>query len=209
MIETPMIKKYLKDPKQNYLTFDIKYTKKESDFLDNLNITKEKYFNHTGNINDLNDEKLNNFLNGIGNNQNIEIMNKIIHKILVKIASAYKTKYCALDINVTLPTTDFDEPLEKQSFSKATLSKKSKDFLDYEPRWHKDGNFFQNSVKDSKFLTVLKGPGTLFIKKSKKVNEIYYKYFIKKINEEKKLNDFNKDIYDKYNKIYVREFKDF
>ena len=26
-------------------------------------------------------------------------------------------------------------------------------------------------------MTVLKGPGTLFIKKSKKVNEIYYRYY--------------------------------
>ncbi len=186
MIKTTLIKDFLKKPKQNYLTFDIKYTKKESDYLDNLNITKKTCFDHTGNIDNFDNDKLNIFLNDIGDNQNIDILNKIIHKILKKITSAYQTKYCWMIIRVTLPTDDYDEP-----------------------RWHKDGNFFQNPIKDtSKFLTVLKGPGTLFIKKSKKVNEVFYKYFMKKREEYKKLGyGHNEEIEDKYKKIYVKEFK--
>jgi len=39
---------------------------------------------------------------------------------------------------------------------------------DYDiPRWHKDGNFFpqnNNETSTSKFVTVMKGPGTLLIK---------------------------------------------
>jgi len=163
MIKTSMIKKYLKDPKKNYLTFDIKYTKKELDYLDNLNITKKITFNYTGNIDNFDNDKLNNFLNDIGDNENIDILNKIIHKILVKITSAYQTKYCWMTIRVTIPTDEYDEPLEKLCFSKATLPKKSLDFLDNEPIWHKDGNFFQNPIKETfKFLTVLKG--TIFKK---------------------------------------------
>jgi hypothetical protein len=189
MIKTSMIKEYLKDPKQNYLTFNIKYSKKELDYLDNLNIIKKTTFNFTGNIDDFNNNKLNKFLNSIGDNQNINILNNIIYKLLKKITSAYQTKYCWMTIRVTLPMNDYDEP-----------------------RWHKDGNFFQNPIKEtSKFLTILKGPGTLFIKKSKKVNEIYNKYQIIKYEEKKKLGnyDYNEEFENKYKKIYVKEFKDF
>jgi hypothetical protein len=39
---------------------------------------------------------------------------------------------------------------------------------DYDiPRWHKDGNFFPHNKEEtstSKFVTVMKGPGTLLIK---------------------------------------------
>ena len=184
-----MIKKYLKDPKKNYLTFGIKYTKKESDYLDNFNITNGANFDHYGNIDNLDDNKLNNFLNDIGNNQNIDIINKIIHKIVKKITSAYQTKYCWMTIRVTLPTTAYDEP-----------------------RWHKDSNFFKDpNVESTKFLTVLKGPGTLFIKKSKKMNELYYKILMEKFEEIKKLGNigYNREIQEKYKKIFITKFKDF
>lgn len=184
-----MIKKYLKDPKKNYLTFGIKYTKKELDYLDNFNITKWVNFRHSGNIDNFDNVKLNNFLNDIGNNQNIEIMNKIIHKIFKKITSAFQTKYCIIDIRVTLPTTAYDEP-----------------------RWHKDANFFKNpNLESTKFLTVLKGPGTLFIKKSKKVNELYYKILMEKFGEINKLGvvGYNREIEEKYKKIFITKFKDF
>jgi hypothetical protein len=189
MIKTTMIKKYLKYPKQNYLTFDIKYTKKESEYLDNFNITNRSNFIFNGNIDNLDNVKLNNFLNDIGNNQNIEIINKIIHKIFNKITSAYQTKYCTINIRVTLPSSNYDDP-----------------------RWHKDANFFKDpNVESTKFLTVLKGPGTLFIKKSKKVNEIYYKILMEKFAEINKLGiiGYNKEIQEKYKKLFVTKFKDF
>ena len=183
-----MIRKYLKDPKQNYLTFSIKYTKKESEYLDNLNISKWSTFDHFGNIDNLDDGKLNNFLNDIGDNQNIEIINKIIHKIAKKITSAYQTNYCWMTIRVTLPTTSYDDP-----------------------RWHKDSNFFKDpNVESTKFLTVLKGPGTLFIKKSKKVNELYYKILMEKFDKYKKLDiSYNRETEEKYRKLFINKFKDF
>jgi len=143
MIKTSIIKEYLKDPKKNYLNFDIKYTKKETEYLDNLNIDKTLTSDHFGNIDNFNNQKLNDFLKNIGDNQNIEILSKIVKKILTKVTSAYQTKFCWMTIRVTMPSNYFDIP-----------------------RWHKDGNFFRNRVGfTSKFLTVLKGPGTLFIKK--------------------------------------------
>jgi len=186
MIKTAIIKKYLKELPKNYLTFDIKYTKKELDYLDNFNIIKESTFDHYGNIDNLDDTKLNDFLTKIGTNENISILNKIIHKLGKKVTKAFETKYCWLTIRVTLPSYRFDIP-----------------------RWHKDGRFFKSDREQLKFLTVLKGPGTLFIKKSNKVNEIYNKYREKKFNEYNKLKEktiLNQEIETKYKKIFAKEF---
>ena len=85
MIKTKIIKDYLKNPIKNYLTFDIKYTKKELEYLDNLNIKKTITFNYFGNIDNIDDNKLNDFIKNIGNNQNIEILSNIVKKIIIKI----------------------------------------------------------------------------------------------------------------------------
>ena len=114
--------------------------------MNNFNITNNSSFDHYGNVDNLDDTKLNDFLTKLGNNYNINILNNIIHKLADKVTSGYETKFCWLTIRVTLPHHYFDIP-----------------------RWHKDGNFFSDSDRNqSKFLTVLKGSGTLFIKKSKK-----------------------------------------
>ena len=61
MMKTSIIKEYLKEFPKNYLTFDIKYTKKETDYLDNFlvpiknidAITFEKTINMFQDLNDL------------------------------------------------------------------------------------------------------------------------------------------------------------
>ena len=59
MIKSSIIKEYLKNPsKKNHLTFDIKYTKKESDYLDNLNINNSVTFDHYGNIDQIRSSKI-------------------------------------------------------------------------------------------------------------------------------------------------------
>ena len=57
---------------------------------------------------------------------------------------------------------------------------------------------------------MLKGPGTLFIKKSKKVNKIYEENNEKIFDEYKKLSDknFNEVIENKYQKILANKLKD-
>jgi hypothetical protein len=187
MIKKSIIKEYLKEFPKNYLTFDIKYTKKESDYLDNFNIKNISEFHHYGNIDQMDDKKLNDFLNKIGDNENINILNKIIHKLTDKITDSYNTKYCWMTIRVSLPDHKYDIP-----------------------RWHKDGKFFKSDGVLSKFVTVLKGPGTLFIKESKKVNDIYDK------NNEEKDKSYIKNkvttslddkIETKYRKILAKKFK--
>ena len=92
MIKTSIIKEYLKEFPKNYLTFDIKYTKKESDYLDNFNIINSSSFDHYGHFDKLNDKKLNDFLTKIGNNENVDIINKIIHKLFTKITLVHYQK---------------------------------------------------------------------------------------------------------------------
>ena len=188
MIKTSIIKKYLKELPKNYLTFNIKYSKKELDYLDNFNITKESTYDHYGNIDILDEKKLIEFLTNIGNNDNLNIISNIILKIANKITDAYETKYCWLTIRVTLPNHDYDIP-----------------------RWHKDGNFFKSDKYLSKFATVLKGHGTLFIKKSKKVDEIYDKNNEEELKSYKKLGikTYNNEIENKYRKILKNKLKNF
>lgn len=173
MIKLIPIKKYLKELKTNYFICDIKYTKKELAYLDNLKILKAKTFNYYGNINNLDDAKLNEFIKNITDCKedcrDTIIFNNIIHKLSNKVCKAYNTKHCWITIRATLPNSTFDTP-----------------------RWHKDGIYFfkENSFNEgenliplkkddkiqSKFITVLKGPGTLFIKNNKKINNIYEEY---------------------------------
>jgi hypothetical protein len=57
------------------------------------------------------------------------------------------------------------------------------------PRWHKDGTFFiedKNEKSSVKFITTLKGPGTLLIKSTKKINKIYEKTLEEKFTEMRK-----------------------
>jgi hypothetical protein len=96
---------------------------------------------------------LHGFLDDVGANSEIyiKIIEKIIMKLLKTVLLDFNTEYYWIDIRVSLPTTFFDIP-----------------------RWHKDGRFFINSNDLApKFATVLKGPGTLFIKNTKKVSNIY------------------------------------
>lgn len=190
MIKTSIIKNYLKELPTNYLICDIKFTKKEIDYLENFNIINGNSFNYYGNIDDLDDIELNEFINNVGNNENIDIFNNIIHKLGNNVTKAYNTKFCWLTIRITIPTTDYDIP-----------------------RWHIDGNFFTDSNNNqAKFISSLKGPGTLFIKnrKSKKINNIYEEDSKQNLEEYKKLNIFsyNEEIENNSRKRLAIKYKD-
>lgn len=188
MINITQIKKYLKNISTNYLIFNIKYTQKELEYINNLKVLNYGNFDHFGKIDTINNDDINNFLSQVSNSSNFSILNNIIKKLLYNVTKAYNTEYCWMTIRCTLPNSNFDVP-----------------------RWHKDGPFFSGSdAIQSKFVTVLKGPGTILIKRSKKVNTIYEKYFQKKHNEYNKLSikDYNHKIEIKYRKILARKLKD-
>jgi hypothetical protein len=163
MINITSIKKYINDPIQNHQLVPIRYTKKEQNLIDNLNINKDIMFNYYGNKYDIDNKKLNTFIDNLGSNNdiNLDVLYNLIMKLLNKITKAFNTDYIWLAIRVTLATDDYNIK-----------------------RWHKDAGklFSQKRAYPYKFVTILKGPGTLFFKNSKQVNLIYENN-IKNIND--------------------------
>jgi hypothetical protein len=168
-----------KVPKNNYYIFDISYTKKEMACLENLKIKKDLDFNYYGCIDDQFGDKLNTFIdNTITPSSDVKTLNALIHKISNNVTKAYNQKYCWVLIRATLPNKKYDIP-----------------------RWHQDGNVFidmdkfnipEKDPKLTKFITTLKGQGTLFIKKTKKVDDLYKKFIIdRRAARRKLLNDPN------------------
>jgi len=155
MINTVQLKEYFKDPIQNYIVVPIKYTIKETELIENLNIDKNTAFEYYGNKSNINNKILNKFLNNLGSNKDIDIniLYNLIYKLINKICKASNFDFVWIRIKSTLPNNSFDLK-----------------------RWHKDGSFFMNPpqrINQFKFVTILKGNGTLFYKDSKQINKIY------------------------------------
>ena len=195
------IQKYLQKKDVSYKIFDIKYTEKEKQIINNFKIDNEIFFTYHGKFNknillkgyyDNNDKKSSidilNFISNIGNNndKDIQIIKNIIYKLLDKVIkglNGYNKDYIYFEINITQPNKDFN------------IS-----------RWHFDG--FENQ---SKFVTLLKGPSTLFIDdKDIKSKKIYFEVTAKMLKEEEnkiKINEILK-IDEKYRKILAKKLKD-
>ena len=82
----------------------------------------------------------------IGNNteEDLQKMTDIIKRLAQEVCNGYGRKYVCVSIRANNPIDIWDVP-----------------------RWHTDGNFFINpksrTKQQSKFITVLKGAGTLMI----------------------------------------------
>jgi hypothetical protein len=156
--------KYIHSKKFDFRLFNIEYTNDENKCIEKYVLEKSKTYQHMGSLDSLNG--LNNFLSQIGSNKTVIInkMEKIIIRLLKKVLLGYEMEYFWLSIRVTMPNTHYDLP-----------------------RWHKDGKFFINSnMESSKFVTVLKGPGTLLIKSNKKNNKTYKTIYTKMRKEQDK-----------------------
>lgn len=143
IIDSHQINEYLKSENYDFQLFDINYTNHEQESIDNFKIDKKCEYYHTGSIRDL--KSLNTFLSDIGTNTKKDINNleQIILNLIEKVLEGYNMEEFLLIIRVRTPDSEFDIP-----------------------RWHRDGAYFDHTVITSKFATVLKGPGTLFIKSS-------------------------------------------
>jgi len=156
IIDSQQIDKYLTSGKYDFQLFDINYTKQEQESIDNFKIEKRCGYIHNGSIGSLTGiNDLNIFLSNIGPNakKDIDNLKQIILNLIEKVLKGYDMTHFLLSIRVRTPDSEFDIP-----------------------RWHRDGPYFGNTIITSKFATVLKGPGTLFIKSStpnsEKFNEI-------------------------------------
>jgi len=151
------IKYYLDHQPKQFRIFDISYTTQVKKCLKNF---KLENYNSYDNYADNNLADLKEFLTSLGSNSSdqIEILDNTIKKITEIVMSGYDERYTNywLTIRVVPPTSRFDIP-----------------------RWHCDGNYFHDGNKHStekfitKFVTVLKGPGTLFKKTTPKQRKEY------------------------------------
>jgi len=140
--------------KHKNTVFKIHYTKKELECIAKIDISQGNVYSHYGDIADIKPET---FFKKIGNNdsKNIEALCKIVSKLAKAVCKGYSTKHAWIDIRVRNPNNDYDIP-----------------------RWHMDGKFFMNTLEDrkqiqSKFVTVLRGSGTLLVSATKKEKEEY------------------------------------
>ena len=181
-LNSKKINQYINSNKYDFNLFNINYNKNEVDTINNMSLDKSKTYTYFGSIKTLG-HSIKYFLSELGTNNKylVNRMEKIILNILQKVLKGYMMEYFWLDIRVTHPTNSYD------------IS-----------RWHKDGKYFINndmgqlSMK-SKFITVLKGPGTLLIKSTKSINKIY-KTINDKEREEKSKFPYN-DIKNEYNLV--------
>ena len=130
-----------------------------------------------------------NYIQSIGGNTKtcINGMEKLIIRLIKKVLLGYKMKYFWLAIRISSPNKNFDIP-----------------------RWHKDGTFFtgDNDIGCFKFITTLKGPGTLLIKSTKKINKIYEKTLEEKFTEMRKYKTIQEKIKidDNFRPIFAKKF---
>jgi hypothetical protein len=175
---------YINSKKYDYKIFNIIYSKIEKECIDNFNINHSNSYRYLGTYENMNN--ITNFLQNVGSNSitNINKFEKIIRKMIINILKVYKFDNFILDIRVSLPNNNFDIV-----------------------RWHKDYGYGNET---SKFAVVLQGPGTLFIKSTKEVNNIYHKIHDKEvaIRRKKKLNfQEQNELREKYRIKYANSFK--
>jgi len=159
-INTKDLTDYINSKKYDHKIFNITYSKIEKNCIDNFNINKSNSYRYLGTYDKM--YNITDFLQNIGNNTitNINKLEQIIRKMIIKVLKVYKFDNFILDIRVSLPNNKFDIV-----------------------RWHKDYGY---GNKTSKFAVVLQGPGTLFIKSTKEVNDIYHKIHDKEVEIKRK-----------------------
>jgi hypothetical protein len=152
------IKYYLENEPKQFRIFDIPYLEKTKRCLDNFKIETQKNYTNYGdnNLDDLKD-----YLKTIGSNsdKDINLMDKTIKDLTEIVMSSVDKKYTNywLIVRITVgPIKEFNIK-----------------------RWHCDGNYFGLMNKEKhrldvvKFITLLQGPGTFYIKTTPKERELF------------------------------------
>jgi hypothetical protein len=143
LIDVAIIKDGLR--KNENTVMPIHYTQTEKSLISRFNIDITKRYNpdYIGHVNYFNPLET---LKMIGNNteEDVQKMADIIKRLAQEVCNGYGRKYVWVSIRANNPIDIWDVP-----------------------RWHTDGNFFINpksrTKQQSKFITVLKGAGTLMI----------------------------------------------
>lgn len=156
LLNNKNIKHYLENNPEQFRIYDIPYLKKTKRCLDNFKIENTVSYTNYG---DNNLEDLKDYLRTIGSNsdEDINIMDKTLKDLTEVIMSSVDKKYT----NHWLIVRTTTEPLEEFNIK----------------RWHCDDNYFEKMDKEKhrldvvKFITIIQGPGTFFIKTTPKQRE--------------------------------------
>jgi hypothetical protein len=168
IINNKSIKKFVVAPQKSYIKFNLNYSDIEKKSIDNIKINKSDIFNHYGLFNNISLDEIENFIKEIGNNDvnDCKIISNLLKNLCLEIQSNYPNyiNACWLTIRVSLPNNNFKYP-----------------------RWHLDGKFYdskkmiENDIQ-SKFITSLKGPGTLITVTPDDIKEKLNKILLDKID---------------------------
>lgn len=193
MIPIKKIQNFIEEKPSTHQIFDIKYNKKEKIAIQNFSIENHNGFTFKGNLQELiKEDNLQTFLESVGSNnkENIIILQKIIYKVIKKVLLGVSLDHFWLIIRISLP----HNILKKQ-------------------RWHYDGLYFPKSSKSlqTKFITALRGLGTLFIQNQNKALKIFNKIDKERIYEMDQETNFEKKmkIDEQYMPIFEKELEQF
>ncbi len=150
---------------ESYSILKMNLTESNKKVIKKIKIVDGKTFNFYGNIDDLIDNKNNDisrlfeYFNLICTNTEdlIKDLIKIIKNLVKTLSLGYNKKYCWMTIRSSKPTKSY-----------------------VIPRWHCDGKYFKSDKYpglQTKFVIVLKGPGTLLIESNEQAKQIYNNYF--------------------------------
>lgn len=159
----------------SYEIFKLNFTKQEKKTIEMLDIkinrNSQTNYNFYGNIDEFTQnvngdiDSLIDFIKSIGDNSDIiaKEVSCIITNISNLLKHGYEKDYCWMTIRVVEGTKNFKVP-----------------------RWHCDGKYFNPDKypdPQTKFIMVLKGPGTLLIKQDDKIKTIYNNHLKKLASE--------------------------
>jgi len=215
MIPIKKIQNFIEEKPSTHQIFDIKYNKKEKTVIQNFSIENHSGFTFKGNLQELiKENNLQTFLESIGSNnkENIIILQKIIYKVIKKVLLGVSLDYFWLIIRISADPRRACPgsgdaggwSLRKTPLPHNILKKQ---------RWHYDGLYFPKNPKSlqTKFITVLRGPGTLFIQNQDKALKIFNKIDKKRISEMNQELNFEKKmkIDEQYMPVFEKELEQF
>jgi hypothetical protein len=192
-LNTKNIKKYLNKNPTQFRIFDIPYSEKTKKCLDNFKIEKVTQYTNYGD-NNLEDLKDHLKTIGLNSNEDIELMDKTI-KDLTKVVMNYNKKYDRHWLVVKTFLTMDDYSIK---------------------RWHCDDNYFlrlddkrEPRLDVSKFITILQGPGTFYLKTTPKERELYYSIQKEELEKSKMREPYDKirDPENKYTPRFDMEYR--
>lgn len=168
------LNKYVNNVNQSYKIFKLKYTDNDYKIIKNFIIEKNSSYNYYGLIDKkiLTDQiklfLLENDKNSINNCKKItNLLYALIKEVTIDV---YGKNFAWITIRIMIPDEDDEN-----------------NFLI--PRFHIDGKFFnindKNNNGQTKFITTLKGAGTIFVDANKQIRDIYYDFRDKNINKDK------------------------